>query len=363
MNTEEKQDLNINLEQEISENSGDYDFLHGDLEKDNEITTNEFDRAFNEANPIIKDYILSEKFENDVKTICKIEKLENDKANIIIENVAVSILVGVLPIEDAKKTLLEAFKNTNILIEEFSIGLILKSIDAYILSDIRKNILKSKDNNKNNLEIRHLTLKQEREEKEKDELRKILLERTGILNGKGEVLIKYKDREIKTNTDGEIKENDDAQKGENNIVNRDSLLAKINLNTISDSEKIKERMLQIKIEEDERIKKLQAIEKEKEEIRKKRELLEKNREERVKEFDKENEEILKADNQQDEENQNISKIFAESLSKEINGENVEEVESLINEENNDKIEEKINTIDKNEDNKNLEVLDPYRESL
>lgn len=333
----------------------DYDFLHEDIDKNKEVVTSQFDRAFNEANPVIKDYILSEDFEKNIKTICKIEKLEEEKAVVIVENIAVSILVGLIPIEEAKNTLIESFKNSNIDIEPFAAGLILKNIDAYILSDVRKKILQSESNNKERLHVRHLTLKESEEEKEKDELRKILLERTGNLNGKGEVLIKYKERNI--NLESKKEEEKEAK-----TINRDTLLEKINVSNISDTEKIKERMMQIKAEEEERIKKLEALEKEKEIMRLKREQLQKEREKLMEEYDKENQEVKEEERIKDEENKNISKMIAQSLSKDINTEeNIEEVKEDLEEED---VEIPIKT--KTEYSKKIETeesFDPYRESL
>lgn len=261
----------LNPDEEISprEDVFDYDFLKPEKEADTPKETNEnivvtqFDTAFTNSSKAIQDYILGEKLEESVRLICKIERLEEEKAQVIIENIAVSILVGLLPINEAKETLIESFRSSGIVLESFTASSILKSIDSYILTDIRKKILESKLENKR--EIRHLTLKEKREEFEKEELRKILLERTGTISGKGKILIQYKERE---NTSGQtVKEIDqknieDSKKQE---MNRESLLAKINMQNISDTDKIRERMAQIKKEEDGRIQRVLVKEKNEEE--------------------------------------------------------------------------------------------------
>ena len=89
-------------------------------------STNKFDEAFNKSSKITQDYILSEKFEENIKLICKIEKLDDEKSNIIIENLAVSILIGILPIGEAKTMLTDSFKSSGILIEDFTASSIIK---------------------------------------------------------------------------------------------------------------------------------------------------------------------------------------------------------------------------------------------
>ena len=62
---------------------------------------------------MIQEYILGDKLEENVKLICKIEKLDEEKARVIIENITISILVGLLPISIAKETLIESFRSRN----------------------------------------------------------------------------------------------------------------------------------------------------------------------------------------------------------------------------------------------------------
>lgn len=263
---EEERIININVEKENTEEAPrkefDYEFLQDSKEIPREdLVTSQFDRAFNQSSAIIQDYLLSDKLQENIRLICKIEKLDDEKSQIIVENITVSILVGLLPINEAKQTLIESFKSSGILLEPFTAGMILKNIDTYILSDIRKQILENKI--ENNTEIRHLTLREKREETEKEELRRILLERTGSINGKGEVLIQYKEREKPK----EIKKEEVVAElePEKKELNRESLLAKINLQNISDSEKILERMQQIKKEEAERMKRVEVKEQKEEE--------------------------------------------------------------------------------------------------
>jgi len=260
------------------------------------LNENPFDLAFNKSSPVIQEYILSDKFEENIRLICKIEKLEDEKSEVIIENIAVSILIGILSITEAKETMIESFKASGILLEPFTAGLILKNIDAYILKDIRKQILESKVEEKK--EIRHLTLKESAEEREKEELRKILLERTGNLNGKGGPVFQYQKREVKVKDDTKLEARENVYN--KNEVTRDSLLAKINLQNVSDVEKIKERMQQIKKEEEERIEKLNQKIKKEEELRSERDSVAKKEED--------SSEIL-----QNTINPDVSKEFAEML--------------------------------------------------
>ncbi len=291
-----------------------------------DVVTDKFDKAFAEASPVIQDYILSSKFEEHIKLICKIAKLEGEKENVIIENVSVSILVGLLPLEEAKKTLVESFKSSEVSIDKDSAENILKNIDTYILSDIRKQVLESKNGSRR--EIKHLTLKESNYEKEKEELRKILLERTGALTGKGATLIQYKDRAIES-LQKEAEANGTGlpvKSLKDSVVNRDSLLSKMNIKDLADTEKIKERMMQIKAEEDLRIAKLQEEEKAKEELRLKREELQKKRKEEVEEFNKENETVLVEEKVKEEESVNISKLLAKQLSEKLENNADEEVD-------------------------------------
>jgi hypothetical protein len=176
-----------------NEGQKDYEFLHEDLNKGsdgNNSPVDRFDEAFNKSSKEVQDYILGEDFPKNISLICRLQKLDSEKENVIVENVAVSILVGLLSTSDAKETLIESFRVSGVTLESLSADMILRDVDAYILSEVRKDILKSKAPNKN---IRHLTLKEEREEKAKEELRKILLEKTGNINGRGNIF-KYEEK-------------------------------------------------------------------------------------------------------------------------------------------------------------------------
>lgn len=294
---------NVNIEnQEQGETTPSYDFLDPEKSSVNnaDIITSQFDNAFKNASPVIQNYILGDKLEENIKLICKIEKLDEDKAKVIIENITVSILVGLLPIDVAKETMIESFRSSGILLEPFAAGMIMKNIDAYILSDIRKQVLESKLEEKK--EIRHLTLREKKEEAEKEELRKILLERTGNLTGKGQPIIQYKERDIP-----KPKEEPKAEIGveKKTEVNRESLLAKINLKNVSDVDKVRDRMQQIKKEEADRLARLQNKEKKEEE-----------RIKAIKERDFEESEI-KVEEEEVKETVDLSKEFANALKEKL----------------------------------------------
>lgn len=228
-----------------------YDFLNNKPSPNSDdIITSQFDIAFKKSSPLIQNYILSDKLEENIKLICKIEKLDEDKAKIVIENITVSILVGLLPISEAKDTMIESFRSSGIILESFSASMIMKSIDTYILSDIRKQILESKLDEKR--EIRHLTLKEKKEESAKEELRKILLEKTGNLDGRGQPLIQYKPRDIPKPEKVNL-ENSENQKPKPEL-NRETLLQKLNLENITDTQKALDRMREIKNAEINRLK-------------------------------------------------------------------------------------------------------------
>ena len=274
---------------------------------DNEqLVSRQFDNAFKNSSQIIQNYILSEKLEENIKLICKIEKLHEERAQVIIENIVVSILVGLMPIDSAKETLIESFRASGILLEPFAANMIIKNVDTYILSDVRKQVLETQIDTKK--EIRHLTLREKRDVAEKEELRKILIERTGNLTGKGKPIIQYKNRE-----DGTEKNNQPEEKKQ---VNRESLLEKIHLKDISDSEKMKDRMQQIKKEEEMRIERIDNIEREKKERENK--IIEKEKE---KNKELENSKIaaslIKIDTKKEEVEPDISKTFAEKLKEKI----------------------------------------------
>lgn len=338
-----------------------------------DVVTDKFDRAFSEASPTIQDYILSNKFEDNIKLICKIAHLEGEKENVIIENISVSILVGLLPLEEAKNTLVESFKSSGVTIDKDSAEEILKNIDTYILSGIRKQVLQESGSRR---EIKHLTLKESNLEKEKAELRKILLERTGILTGKGATLIQYKDRAIESLQKEEEAENNNTpvKSLKDSIINRDSLLAKINIKDVSDSDKIKERMMQIKAEEDARLAKLQEEEKAKEDLRKKREELEEKRKAEIENFNKENEEVLVEEKVKEEVSQNISKLLAKELSEKLENKADEEVDLDVLREKRAKEEEirqknNVSAYSKALSNSSVDTsgpekdFDPYREGM
>jgi hypothetical protein len=342
---------NIDSEENLQEKYGFTDNMK--KEDTGALTENPFDIAFNKASPTVRDYILSDKFEDNVKLICKIEKLEDDKSNTIIENIAVSILIGVLPINEAKETMIESFKASGVILETFTAGLILKNIDAYILKDIRKQILESKVEEKK--EIRHLTLKESSEEREKEELRKILLERTGNFNGKGGPVFQYQQREIKVGDNTKLEARESST--DNTEVNRDSLLAKINLQNVSDIDKIKERMQQIRKEEEERIEKLNQKQALEEEIRSKRE------------SSRNIQEISLNESEEKTINPDVSKEFAEMLKNKLESHEDEntDLDKLRKErgEAETKLKE-INDISAEGDeiyNPKISSLDPYRENF
>ena len=156
-------------------------------------TVNKFNQAFAESSPIVQQYITNEKLTEDIELICKIEKLNNQNSQTIIENISVSILVGLLTIPEAKNVLLESFKASGIVLSQIEVINIMNDIDKYILSNVRKQILD--DNLKKTKVIKHLTLKEREEAVTTDELRKILLDRTGNLTGQSPIF-QYKKTDI-----------------------------------------------------------------------------------------------------------------------------------------------------------------------
>ncbi len=355
---------NTNVENNQEEIIPSYDFL--DTEKksvnNDDIITSQFDNAFKNTSPVIQNYVLSDKLEENIKLICKIEKLDEDKAKIILENITVSILVGLLPINIAKETMIESFRSSGILLESFSAGMIMKSIDAYILSDIRKQVLESKIEEKK--EIRHLTLKEKKEEAEKEELRKILLERTGNLTNKGVPIIKYKERDISKPKDIEV--NDAALINKKQVMNRESLLERINMKNISNIDKVKDRMQQIKKEEEERLERVES---------------KKNKEEeriniiKEKELEKSGKEEIQKTKELKEENINLSKEFANNLKEKLlshAGDNTD-LDSLREEREKEEIElqknkntaysRALSMENGDTENPTNESFDPYRETI
>ncbi len=331
--------------------------------KNDDETIDQFDKAFKQTPQIIQDYILGEKLEKDIRMICEIEKIDSDKAKIIIENLIVSILVGLLPISEAKHTLLESLKTSNIKIEDNITEMILKDIDSYILSEIRKQLLSNKE--KNNIEIRHITLKNKNDEKEKEELRKILLERTGTLSGKGSVLIQYKERENPVNNMSDKKTEIETEEKPKQEMNRATLLEKMNIKNISDSNMIKDRFVQIQKEEKLRLAREEAKRKEEEE-----------RLQRIRQIKNEKEKIIiedskiKKEEEIAEEELDLSKTFADTLKQKLSIHEDKRIDlNALREERGKK---EIPTQQNNSDlykysmqteEENNEILDPYREDI
>lgn len=368
MDTENIKNLNEDTEEKESFNQPTSENISVSSEA---LIGSQFDNAFKNSSQIIQNYILGDKLEENIKLICKIEKLYEERAKVIIENIVVSILVGLISIDSAKETLIESFRSSGIILESFSANMIIKNVDTYILSDVRKQVLESKVDTKK--EIRHLTLKEKKEVEEKEELRKILLERTGNLTGKGKPIIQYREREVVNEKKSEIKEKKE--------VNRESLLEKINLKNISDSEKIKDRMLQIKKEEGLRIERLEN--KENEERERKNKIIEKENEKKKElENSKLAVSLIKIDEEKEDPVEDISKTFAEKLKEKIlsgEGENIdmdtlrkkraeEEYEnkkstaysremSVLNSKN------KTSSVDSDVDGDIGENFDPYRETI
>jgi hypothetical protein len=251
---------------------------------------------------------------------------------------------------------MESFKASGILIEELNAGMILKDIDAYILSHVRKQILKSKIADK---EIRHLTLKEERVEKEKEELRKILLANTGNVNERGNVF-EYKKREIQNTGHGQSASSGNGETKEKvSGHDRESLLAKININPedLSGKEKLKEKMKQIREEE---LKRLVALENEKE-----KELVDKiNRENLQKEKDEMR--LKEKENLNLEENE-ISEIMKKRLEEKIESGEKENfnLDKLIKEREDEELLKERNEKKRLavEEDAEAASADPYRESM
>jgi len=329
------------------------DNQNNNTQASNDLTMSKFDEAFNQASVEVQNYILSEEFPKNIALICKLQKLEGEKENVIIENVAISILVGLLSTKDAKNTLMESFKISGILIEELNIQMILKDIDAYVLAPARKQILESKVTNKN---IRHLTLREEREETEREELRKILLENTGNLKGK---INTFEYKKIDPGQTGENINNLENAKNHSSNHNRESLLSRINIQPgeIIDTAKVKERMRQIRTEEAERLKRLEKSEESEIQTRLARSELEKKKQ---LELDQQRrDEILEAN----ETSNQVKELVEKNL--EENKKNNFDIQKLIQKrEKEEEIKEMKNVkkIADQEDQKQT-ALDPYRESV
>ena len=320
--------------------------LH-DGEMGDNATVNKFDEAFNKSSQEVQDYILGEDFPKNIAIICKLQKLYEEKESVMVENMAVSILVGLLSTGDAKKILIESFGASGIILESFSADLILKDIDAYILAPVRKQILRDTISNKN---IRHLTLGEEKMEKDKEELRKILLEKTGNVNGRGGVF-KYQNPLSVPETQ--------RQTGLEKIksVTRESLLGKINLNSVdtTDKDTLKERMGKIKIEEVARIEKLEKLKKE--------ELVNKlSRDNYQKEYMeglKNKKEVESLDNT----NQELIGSIKEKLE---NGESANfDLDNIIRKRELEELEKKQSIAEQisDEEKRGMVDVDPYRESV
>jgi len=319
----------------------------------NDLVMNKFDEAFNKASLEVKNYILSEEFPKNISLICKLQKLEGEKENVIIENVAISILVGLLSTSEAKNTLMESFKISGILIEELNVQLILKDIDAYILAPVRKQILESKVTNKN---IRHVTLREEREETDREELRKLLLENTGNLKGKVNTF-EYK-KSDPSQTDEKINDLENA-KNNSGAHNRESLLSKINIQPgeIIDIEKVKERMRQIRLEEEERLKRLEKSKEAEIQTRLAREESEKKQQLELEQ--KRRGEILETN----ETSNQMKEVLEENLAEgEKQNFDIQELIKKREEEEQIKERQNVKKIADEEDQRQT-ALDPYRESV
>ena len=319
----------------------------------NDLVMSKFDEAFNQTSLEVQNYILADEFPKNIALICKLQKLESEKENVIIENVAISILVGLLSTKDAKNTLMESFKISGILIEELNIQMILKDIDAYILAPARKQILESKVTNKN---IRHLTLREEREETEREELRKILLENTGNLKGK---INTFEYKKISHGQTGENINNLENAENHSSNHNRESLLARINIHPgeIINTTQVKERMRQIRVEEEERLKKLEKSEEAETQTRLAREELEKK--EQLELDQKRRDEILEAN----ETSNQIKELLEKNL--EEGGENNLDIQKLIQKRETEEQIKEMRNVKKiaDQEDQALTALDPYRESV
>lgn len=213
---------------------GSYDFLDPEKVSENneEELMNSFETAFQNSHPIIQDYILSDKLGENIKKICKLEKLDEELSKTILENISVSVLVGQINPQNMKENILEGFRNLNMQIEDFTINMIVKDIDTYILSDVKKLILEE-ERKKEESQIKKVEVVAEKVDSRKEELRKMLLESTG-------------------NTTKKIENNYKKPINEEKVT-RESLLENISIDKPLNLQNVEERMREIAKEEKERL--------------------------------------------------------------------------------------------------------------
>lgn len=213
---------------------GSYDFLDPEKVSENneeELMTS-FETAFQNSHPIIQDYILSDKLGENIKKICKLEKLDEELCKTILENISVSVLVGQINPQNIKENIIEGFRNLNMQIEDFTINMIVKDIDTYILSDVKKLILEE-ERKKEESQIKKVEVVAEKVDSRKEELRKMLLESTG-------------------NTTKKIENNYKKPINEEKVT-RESLLENISIDKPLNLQNVEERMQEIAKEEKERL--------------------------------------------------------------------------------------------------------------
>ena len=213
---------------------GSYDFLDPEKVSENneEELMNSFETAFQNSHPIIQDYILSDKLGENIKKICKLEKLDEELCKTILENISVSVLVGQINPQNIKENIIEGFRNLNMQIEDFTINMIVKDIDTYILSDVKKLILEE-ERKKEESQIKKVEVVAEKVDSRKEELRKMLLESTG-------------------NTTKKIENNYKKPINEEKVT-RESLLENISIDKPLNLQNVEERMQEIAKEEKERL--------------------------------------------------------------------------------------------------------------
>lgn len=211
-----------------------YDFLDPEKVSENseEELMNSFETAFQNSHPIIQDYILSDKLGENIKKICKLEKLDEELSKTILENISVSVLVGQINPQNMKENILEGFRNLNMQIEDFTINMIVKDIDTYILSDVKKLILEE-ERKKEESQIKKVEVVAEKVDSRKEELRKMLLASTG-------------------NTTKKIENNYKKPINEEKVT-RESLLENISIDKPLNLQNVEERMQEIAKEEKERL--------------------------------------------------------------------------------------------------------------
>ena len=380
---EEKQKIEIEEILNKDENDFDYDFLKNP-ESENLPPTNEeiimahFNNAYNKSHPYIQEYILSEKFKNDVIKILTLENINDEKHRIILENIISSLLVGIIKKEEIKDLLFNSFLASEIKVQISFIDKLIVEINKYILREVREKIVEKKIEKKIEMEeIKTLPIKtitgeekekivlpisttekiikehkmtrQEKEEKMKVELRKILLDNS-----------KKTDRFIEYQEKKDIEAQKPIEKSEirKPEFNRENLLNKIddqeildiskesknqktynkyeklNINDLENrlqkiKEKEEERSAQIQKEKEEENKKLEE-ERKKEENENQEKITQKEKEEK----EKERLEYLKKQLQkrkEEEEMKKIEEIEKEQLkNQEISEALIEEIQGKKN---------------------------------